>query len=186
MKKLTLFVSIVALAGLAACQAESQSPTPPITAVADNPQRKPSPLVFQSPGKPTAPVNMRYEVVGNPVVGSPVLINVEITSASEPVAVSYSINDQSALLFQDGQVERLEIADPSAGGRQQLSVIPQREGRVFVNVSAEVQTPGGSMIRAMAIPIKVGSQPEARTINGELREGPGGETVISMPATEAN
>jgi len=139
-----------------------------------------------SPGKPTAPISMSYEIVGNPIVGQPVLINVEVRSAAGPVNVRYSITDASALMFQVGQVERLEIADPSAGSVQQLSVIPQREGRLYVNVAAEVQTPNGAMIRSMAIPIKTGSAPEKPTINGELKEGPDGEIVISMPAEESN
>ena len=90
------------------------------------------------------------------------------------------------MMFQTGQVQRLEIADPSAGSVQQLSVIPQREGRIYVNVSAELQTADGLSIRSMAIPIKVGRAPVEATINGELVDGPGGESVISMPAQESN
>ena len=141
-----------------------------------------------SPGKPSAPISMKYEILGNPVVGQPVAINVEVrsTSGNHPVTVQYSINDSSALLFQAGQVERLQVtadAEKSAS-QQQLAVIPQREGRLYVNVSAEIQTADGLMIKSMAIPIQVGSAPEKPEINGELVEGPDGETVISMPAKE--
>jgi hypothetical protein len=140
----------------------------------------------RSPGKPSAPISLEYEVLGKPIVGLPVAINVRIKAApgTGPVAVRYSINDTSALIFQEGQVERLEIADPAGNGMQQVAVIPQREGRLYVNVSAEVQTPGGTMIKAMAIPIQVGSAPRRPTINGELQQGPNGEAVISMPALE--
>lgn len=141
-----------------------------------------------SPGKPSAPISMKYEILGNPVVGQPVAINVEVrsTSGNHPVTVQYSINDSSALVFQQGQVERLQFtanAEKSAS-EQQLAVIPQREGRLYVNVSAEIQTADGSMIKSMAIPIQVGSAPEKPEINGELVEGPDDETVISMPAKE--
>ena len=135
-----------------------------------------------SPGKPGAPVDISYEVVGNPIVGNPVAINVVVTSALSPLTVQYSINDTSALMFQNGQVERLEIADASAGSLQQLTVVPQREGRLYVNVSAEVPADMGTMIRSMAIPIKVGSAPKEATLNGELKTGADGEPVISMPA----
>lgn len=173
--------------GLAACSggnepttadkpaADSANPTPALTD-----SSKPS------PGKPTAPIDISYQVIGSAIVGSPVSINVFVTSARGPVTVRYGITDGSALMFQSGQVERLEIADPSSGSAQQLSVIPQREGRLYVNVSAEIETPDGLNIRSMAIPIKVGSAPEKATINGEIVEGPGGETVISMPAQESN
>ena len=149
---------------------------------------KPLPVAAEStsPGKPSAPISIDYEVLGRPIVGTPVSINVDIRGEEElgPVSVSYSINDTSALVFQEGQVEILEMKSARDQGRQQLAVIPQREGRLYVNVSAEVQTPGGSMIKSIAIPIQVGSAPNAPQANGELRSGPDGETVISLPAEQ--
>jgi len=136
--------------------------------------------------KPGAPVEIDYEVIGTPIVGVPVSINVVVTSSAGPLQVHYSINDQSALLFQDGQVERLEIVDPSAGSLQQLTVVPQREGRLYVNVSAEVPAPMGTMIRSLAIPIKVGRAPASLPVNGEVKLGPDGEAIVSMPATPSN
>lgn len=138
-----------------------------------------------SPGKPSAPVDISYEVMGNPVVGVPVSVNVVITSEHKPLSVKFSIDDNSALSFQSGQVEKLEIPDAAAGSLQQLTVVPQREGRVYVNVSAEVPSDLGTMIRSIAIPIKVGGAPKKTTVNGELKEGPDGEKVISMPAEES-
>ena len=139
-----------------------------------------------SPGKPSAPISIDYEVLGKPIVGLPVAINVQVSATQDvgPIAVTYSINDTSALLFQEGQVERLEISDLSEVSIQQVAVVPQREGRLYLNVSAEVQTAGGSMIKSMAIPIQVGSAPKQPQINGELKEGPDGEIVISMPARQ--
>jgi len=138
-----------------------------------------------SPGKPTAPISMSYEILNKPVVGTPVQINIDISSSQGPVTVHYSIADASALEFQAGQVERYDIHDASRREPRQLAVVPRREGRLYVNVSAEVATPGGVKIRSMSIPIRVGRAPEAPTPNGELMEAPDGETVISMPAQEA-
>lgn len=161
------------------------SSTPAVDAqVAEKPVRPIADTGVASPGKPRAPISMSYEIMSKPVVGMPVQINVEVSSNQGPVTVSYNIADASALNFVEGQVRKLAIEDPSIRHPRQLSVIPQREGRLYVNVSAEVLTPGGSMIRSMAIPIKVGSAPEEATINGELKQGPDGETVISLPATE--
>lgn len=177
---------VAATALLTACgQREETSMQQPVTPepVAGKPAAN---LDGASPGKPQAPISMSYEIVGNPIVGNPVLVNVSVSSAEGPVNVHYSITDRSALMFQDGQVERLEIADPSSGAVQQLSVVPLREGRLYVNVSAEVQTPGGSMIRSMAIPIKVGAAPAEAPSPDNVVEGPDGEAVISMPAQESN
>ncbi len=180
-----LFAVVIAL-GLIGCQGETGSTTSAPAGTSAPVAGKPTPVMSDgaSPGKPTAPISMSYEIVGSPVVGLPVLINVEVNSGQGPVTVQYSITDASALMFQQGQVQRWEIPDPTSDNVQQLSVIPQREGRLYVNVSAEVMTPMGSMIRSMAIPIKVGAAPQEATINGELKEGPDGETVISMPAQE--
>jgi len=188
MKQMTKgFLALVAtMLALTACgQREETAMQEPVTPepVAGKPMPN---LNGASPGKPQAPISMKYEIMGNPIVGHPVLVNVSVDSAEGPVNVHYSITDRSALIFQDGQVERLEIADPSNGAVQQLSVVPQREGRLYVNVSAEVQTPGGSMIRSMAIPIKVGAAPADAREPDNVVEGPDGEAVISMPAQESN
>jgi len=165
----------IAMFSLAACSDESGTGATVSSA-------KPAPAVegrtATSPGKPSAPISIEYEVLGKPIVGLPVAINITVRTTQDlgPVVVSYSINDVSALLFQDGQIERREYRDFSELGMQQVTVVPQREGRLYINVSAEVQTPGGSMIKSMAIPIRVGSAPVPRQINGELKQGPDGET----------
>ena len=166
-------MSLLAVSGLTACQ-QDMSETASDNASADTVAGKPTPpqgaASSTSPGKPSAPVSMRYEVIGNPVVGSPVAVNVEFSASAgdAPVQIQYSIADGSAVAFQEGQVERLEIRDRSDINRQQLTVIPQREGRIYVNVSAEVQTENGMMIKSMAIPIQVGTAPNRPSTNGEI------------------
>ena len=173
----------IAMFSLAGCSDESGSKA---TVSAARPAPAVESTTATSPGKPSAPITIEYEILGKPIVGLPVAINITVRATRDlgPVVVSYSINDASALLFQDGQIERMEVRDFSELDMQQVTVIPQREGRLYINVSAEVQTPGGSMIKSMAIPIRVGSAPVLRQINGELKEGPDGETVISMPAQQ--
>ena len=92
--------------------------------------------------------------------------------------------DKRTLQFQEDQVAEEEIREPGRGQPRQLRVIPLREGRVFVNVSAEVQTAGGAMIRSMAIPLRVGAAPDGPVVNRAMAEGPDGEAVITMPADE--
>lgn len=185
---MSLSLTTVALGG---CQDDSrEAPGDDAAAdpVAEAANVKPASTVSgnTSPGKPSAPISMSYEVLGNPVVGAPVSINVSIsaTGGQGPVSVRYDIPDRSALTFQQGQVERLEVGEKVVDDTQQLAVVPQREGRLYVNVSAEVMTAGGIMIKSMAIPIQVGSAPGKPQVNGALVEGPDGEAVISMPAKE--
>jgi hypothetical protein len=141
-----------------------------------------------SAGKPSAPVTIDYTVIGTPVVGQPVNINLEVSSSlgNRPVTLNYRINDARNLVFPQAQPQRVALAAPADTGRaaQQVTVIPQREGRLYLNVSAEVETDEGMMLKSMAIPIQVGSAPQQQETNGELREGSDGEAVISMPAEE--
>lgn len=185
------FAALTLVLGLGACNEDSK-PSAGVDSTPAAVTSKPAAIASESrpasPGKPSAPISMKYEILGNPVVGQPVAINVEVrsTSGNHPVTVRYSINDSSALVFQQGQVERLQTTAKAekTASQQQLAVIPQREGRLYVNVSAEIQTADGMMIKSMAIPIHVGNAPAKPEINGELVEGPEGETVISMPAKE--
>jgi hypothetical protein len=190
-KKFYSLAALTLLLSLGACNEENKDSVSTTSTVAAS---KPAAAAVAtagsatSPGKPSAPITMKYEILGNPIVGQPVAINVYVrsTSGSQPVTLQYSINDSSALRFQAGQVERLQLTAKAerTASQQQLAVVPQREGRLYVNVSAEILTPNGSMIKSMAIPIQVGSAPQKPEINGELVEGPDGETVISMPAKE--
>ncbi len=110
-KQFYSFVALTVLLCLGACNEESKEPasTESAPAVAVS---KPAAAAIAtstgtdstSPGKPSAPISMQYEILGNPIVGQPVAINVQVrsTSGSQPVTVQYSINDSSALVFQAG------------------------------------------------------------------------------------
>jgi len=186
-------LTLAALSLLGACNAEDESVSQDAgqqasTANSVKPAPKTSDGERASPGKPTAPISIRYEVVGTPIVGQPVSVNLQIasTQGERAVRMSYRANDVSSLLFAEAQPEEVEIGvvrrDDIA--REQVTVIPQREGRVYLNVSASVETSQGTMYRSLAIPIQVGSAPEPATVNGELKKTADGETVISMPAKE--
>ncbi len=62
--------------------------------------------------------------------------------------------------------------------RQQVRVIPMREGRLYLNVTAKVQTETGSLSTASAIPIQVGAAPKRITEeHGELGTDENGEAI---------
>jgi hypothetical protein len=142
-----------------------------------------------SPGKPTAPITIDYEVIGTPVVGQPVSINLDVKSsvADTPVTLSYRINDASSLAFPEAQPRRLPLGTLGGGAQhasQQVTVVPQREGRAYLNVSAEVETADGTLLKSIAIPIQVGTTPGGRQANGEVVRDAEGEPVISLPADD--
>jgi hypothetical protein len=151
--------------------------------------RTPEPMEARtSAGKPSAPISIDYAIIGMPVVGQPVNVNLELSSSlrNRPVTLNYRINDARNLAFPQAQPQR--VALPAFGDTdrvtQQVIVVPQREGRLYLNVYAEVETAEGTLLKSIAIPIQVGRAPREPETNGEPRQGADGETVISLPADE--
>jgi len=138
--------------------------------------------------KPQLPVTISYKIIGTPVVGQPVGIDLQVQSALGPqeISLSYRVNDMTAMQFNEAQPEQVSIAptndkEPSL---LQVRVIPMREGRLFLNVSATVETESGSMSTVTAIPIEVAVAPRPIQENGELMIDENGESIRSLPAKE--
>ncbi len=182
-----LILAMVASAALAACNAPTETDaasntleTPVAKTAAASEQR--------SPGKPSAPISIQYKILGTPVVGQPVAIEVDVSSAlrGQPFQISYSVLDSDSMSFPASQPQRIEvsIADNERSAARQVTVVPLREGRLYLNVTAEIETDNGVVLKSIAVPIAVGQSAAAPDVNGELRNTAEGETVISMPARE--
>ena len=142
---------------------------------------KPAPTYDGTIAKPGAPFSLSYKVIGTPIVGSPVTVNLRVTSTlgSQPMRVNYRINDAAAMMFHEAQPLSIEMA-PAADENfvfQQVTVIPQREGRMYLNVGASVETEEGSMSTTMAIPIQVGTGGRILEENGEVQVDEEGEAI---------
>lgn len=131
---------------LAACQDEERAGGAPTTG---------------APGQEAvaaAPITLDYEMLGRPVVGMPLSINVTVTADLDtPLTLVYRINETTGLRFAEAQSQRVSLlpVDERIAATEQVTVIPQREGRLFLNVSAETETESGKLARVMAIPIQV-------------------------------
>ena len=182
-------VAIVAALVIAACQAPDNGAGDAATAKRSASESRPPREADPSAGKPSAPIRIEYAVIGNAVVGQPISINLEVSSTlrDTPIALNYRINDARNLRFPQAQPERVSLGALGDGerAREQVTVVPQRDGRLYLNVSAEIETEGGTMLKSMAIPIQVGRAPRQQQTNGELTEDGDGGAVISMPAEES-
>jgi hypothetical protein len=139
-----------------------------------------------APVSPGGPVRIKHELVSTPVVGQPLLIDLSFESRGDPrpMRVDYRINDSTALQFPEQQVQTATVT-PDASTRtstQQVTVIPQREGRLYLNVSVGVESELGSSSTVMAIPIQVGEGPRSFESNGTLTTDTDGDAVRSLPA----
>lgn len=131
--------------------------------------------------KAGSPFAISYELIGTPIVGSPVTLNLTIASAfgPTPVEISYRITDTTALMLHEAQPEslRAEMTLNETFVEDRVTIIPQREGRVYLNVEAGVTTEEGRLSTTMAIPIHVGAVDTSPVEHGELETNEDGETT---------
>ena len=143
------------------------------------------------PATPASIFRFDYKVIGTPIVGQPVAIDLQFESSlgDQTFDVSYRVNDATALDFPESQVKNISIS-PSAGegkvrrAAQQVTVIPMREGRLYLNVAAKVEGDAGSLSNVIAVPIQVGQAPRELVQDGSVTTDENGELIRSLPAEE--
>jgi len=178
--KATILVIAVIL-GLTACNEEAAEPAAGAAMSDTAAPAKPSPETAHTV-KPLGPVQISYRIVGTPIVGQPVAIELQVQSVLGPQAVtlSYRINDATAMQFPEAQPAQVSLAASTdeSPHLQQVRVIPLREGRLYLNVSADVETETGTLSTVTAIPIEVGGvSPRLPQDNGEVTTDQEGEPV---------
>lgn len=138
--------------------------------------------------KPQSPVAIDYRIIGTPIVGQPLAIDIEIRSLIGPQTISlqYRINDSTSMELAEAQPAQVSIA-PTADGAplvQQVRLVPLREGRLFLNVAASVEVEGGTVSTVAAIPVQVGAAPRQPAGNGTVTTDENGAAIHSLPADE--
>jgi hypothetical protein len=137
-------------------------------------------------GKPQGPVRIDYRIIGTPVVGQPVTIDLKVRSNVDDASVtlSYGTSDSTAMSFPEAQQRMVSLAfvDDERTAGQQVTVIPAREGRLFLNVTAHMQTDTGSLQTVTAVPIQVGAAPRELQQNGVVTTDENGALIREMPA----
>ena len=133
--------------------------------------------------KPQGPVQIDYKIIGTPIVGQPVAVDLYLKSTigEGEISIDYGISDPTAMQLPETQPERVTMTAAPVDGpssRQQVRIIPLREGRLYLNVTAKVTTDTGSYSTAQAIPVQVGAAP-SRVIedHGELATDENGNAI---------
>ena len=133
-------------------------------------------------GKPGAPVDIRYALLGTPKVGEPLEIQIDIIPRSEASQVDISINAVGALDV--GASDRgwsLQSPEPGKSERRVITTTPQAEGLYYVNVEAMMELDGSRQSRVYSIPVLVGDKMiRAQTDKAELTMDEDGNPVIIM------
>ena len=184
MNKAKLIAVLIVGTALAACGAGDDSAPDAVTKQARDGDVIPPKIEsgnMEAMGKPGAPFRVTYDVVGTPIVGSPVTVNIRVhtTMGPQPLNVGYRINDESAMMFHDAQPRNVEVS-PAANEDfvvQQVTIIPQREGRLYLNVATSVETGDGSRSSVVSIPIQVGTGGRILEEQGEVEIDEDGDAV---------
>ena len=192
MQKLNKYaLTLISAAAMAACSSESSNEsnrddtdgiasTPSVTFKPDGD----APIV----GKPQGPLTVEYRIIGKPVVGQPVAIDLKVRSAmgDEPVDVNYAINDATAMRLAEAQPRKVTMAASTekADNSERVTIVPLREGRLYLNVSLSVPSVDGSMSTVTAIPVQVGQAPRSIQENGTAATDENGDAIRSLPAEE--
>jgi hypothetical protein len=175
--RILAFAAAVSI-GMAACGGEDA------VEVANNPAEasfKPSDDAYSGAvAKPGSPYSVSYRIIGTPIVGSPVTVDLRVKSSQGPLPLilDYRINDATSMLFAESQPAsvRMDAANQSEF-QQQVTIIPQREGRFYLNVSASLETEDGTISTVTAIPIQVGTGSRELQPHGEVQTDENGEAV---------
>ena len=188
---MTFLVAALAGAMVTACGGGNEQPA----ASAQQGANTETPVAVLTPeekysvtGKPQGPVRIDYRIIGTPVVGQPVTVDLTVKSnvGDAPVTLSYGTNDSTAMSFAEAQQRMVSLAfvDDERTAGQQVTVIPAREGRLFLNVTANLQTDTGSLQTVTAIPIQVGAAPRELQQNGVVTTDENGELIREMPVSD--
>jgi hypothetical protein len=138
-----------------------------------------------APGKPTPPIGIRYEVLGEPRVGQP--LEIRITSRSQIALSGLGMRVQGD--------ERLSVSPASSHFRvaqmavdepliRTVTVTPLAEGLLHLDVLLQGEIDGRMQANQVRIPIRVGSGQRTPEVPGTLKSDEAGEAIISMPAQE--
>ena len=141
-------------------------------------------LRMSLPGKPQAPVDIRYRFENGPAVGEPAAVTVYVTplTDNEALAVSYRAKGTIGLKPGRGEWGIDELGRDSLV--YTLQVTPNAEGRAVVQVIATIQVAGTLQNRVVSIPVQTGvaAAKPAATYSGKVATTAAGQTVVSLPA----
>jgi len=182
----TLAIFTIAMFGLAACGSdkveEQVAAEEEVASVASDAGTKSvDPELGGAIVTPGSPYRVSYRIIGTPVVGSPVTVDLTVESSrgSQPLNLEYRINDATSMVLAESQPAsvRMEADGNDAPFTQQVTIIPQREGRFYLNVSAYFETVDGTMSTVTAIPVQVGVGSRELQPHGEVQLDENDEAV---------
>lgn len=147
-----------------------------------------SAIADTSPGKPGAPVDIGYRVIGTPRAGQPIDVELTFTlkGTVDEMRLDYGTSERLALDRDTPKSQALIAQKGGVPAVQRVRVQPQADGLHYLKVRVVTVSDGNTRMRGVAVPISVGKYDERKHLkqNGTLVEGVGGERAVVMQAVE--
>ncbi len=185
---------IVAAICATACQrtgsmsdSSDSSPDPAsfVTQERSSEAQRPAPAITDSPGKPLAPIDFEYELLGEPTVGQPLEIRITSNIQAELDVLNVALSGNERVQV-PAAIARFRMARPASSEpmTRTISVTPLASGTMYLDVLLQADIRGRQQSRAVTIPIRVGAQSQPSAPNGTLSTDAQGQPIISLPADE--
>ncbi len=106
---------------------------------------------------------IKYDIQGKPIIGQAVSVKLVFDGSleSEQIQIEFKIEDPSSMIFSESQVEKINLQYNKIKNDnifiQNVSIIPQKTGRIFLNVILSYEIKSGIVSIMKAIPIYVDS-----------------------------
>ena len=128
-------------------------------------------------GKATAPVTLAHSLSATPAVGQPLQLSLMLTvSRYDAMRLEISSDAALATLARSSRIVR-------SGDNVVVDLLPQSEGRFYVNVIAHVGDGKNAQSRVFSIPVQVGKG-SYKSTKQKATVSPNGERLIRMQAQE--
>ena len=139
--------------------------------------------LFDSPGKPQAPIEFSYRLLGPPAVGQPLGLRIEfgLPIGARDLNVTLAGDERIWVPSEAARIRLQGSAVAAARGSRMLEIVPLAGGRSEVRVLLEATIGGRVQARAVTIPIGTGpaaAGPSAVSVDAS------GQPIIVLPAAE--
>ncbi len=174
----TKLLIVLAAMTLAACACGQPAPEQPATAAASGDKAY---ALAVSPGKPAAPVDIRFEALGRPALGVMMGVVVTLVPGSAVERLEAEIVATEGL---EGDPQTISTGAQIRGAALQRTILvtPRRAGETFVRVLAETWIGGRKESKVSMFAINVGNLPPPKS--GTVQLTPEGERIVTTPAEE--
>jgi len=106
---------------------------------------------------------IKYDVQGKPIIGQAVSVKLTFNGfiESQQIQIEFKVADPSSMTFSEAQVKKINLQynenTKDNNLIQNVSVIPKKQGRIFLNVILSYEIEDGIVSIMKAVPIYVDS-----------------------------